>query len=327
MSARTPFLGIWVYLVAVLFFFSVGPAGAQQYPEKAIRVIVGFPPGSAIELSARALTQVAAKHVGKPLVIVNMPGANQGIAMSALARAEPDGYTIAISTDGFRSMSLHQQKPNFDPGVIETIAGYVRFKHVLFVKGDSQYAQYDQFIAHGKKNPSAMEYGGSGRGSTPDLLGKVFFKDAGLRATYVPYKGSNEYIAAVLGGQLLSGIVDISGVSERVKSGTLKLVVVFADKRLEDFPDVPASAEKGVRDLNIFNSTILIVAHRELARDKYRFLHDAFKKAIDDLEFHQMAKKLGLTVEYATREMVDERIQKTNAVSVPLIKELGLYVD
>ena len=170
-----------------------------------------------------------------------------------------------------------------------------------------------------------MNYGGSGEGSTPDLIGKVFFRDTGLRATYVPFKGSNEYLVAVMGGHLLSGVIDISGVRKHVKSGALKLVVVFADQRLEEFPDVPSSREKGISDLNIFNSTLLIAVHKDIPRERYVFLHDAFKKAIEDPEFRRLAQDMGLKVGYTSRQAVEEGIRRTNATSVPLIKELGLY--
>lgn len=319
-------------LFAIFFIpgllFSAGLArGAEVYPEKEIRVIVGFPPGSAVELSVRAIVQVAAKYVKRPLVVLNMPGGAQTIAMAELVRSAPDGYTIAMTTDGYKSLTIHQQKLRFDPNAIRIVAGYARFTHVLFVKGDSPYAQYDQFIAYGRKNPEAMNYSGSGEGSAPDLIGKVFFRDTSLRATYVPFKGSNEYIQAVMGGHVLSGIIDISGVRRHVKSGALKLVVVFADQRLEEFPDVPSSREKGLSDLNIFNSILCIAVHKDTPPEKFAFLHDAFRKATEDPDFRKLAQDMGLKAVYTSPQAAEQGIQKTGAAGIPLLKGLGLFVE
>lgn len=298
-----------------------------DYPEKEIRVIVGFPPGSAIELSARAIVQVAAKYVKKPLIVLNLPGAAQSIAMAELVKSPADGYTIAVTTDGYKSLTVHTQKLRFDPANIHIVGGFARFKHVLFVKGDSPYAQFDDFVAFGRKNPAAMEYAGSGEGSAPDLIGKEFFRNLKQRATYVPFKGSNEYIQAVMGGHVLSGIIDISGVARYVKSGALKLVVVFADQRLEEFPDVPTTREKGLSDLNILNSIICIVAHKDTPPERLAFLEDAFKKAAEDPEFAALAQKMGLKAVYTSPQAAAEGLKKTEAVGVPLLKELGLYVE
>lgn len=310
--------------MALTFWASLAYA---LYPEKEIRVVVGFPPGSAIELSARAIVQVATKYVKTPLIVVNLPGAAQSIAMAELVKSPADGYTIAVTTDGYKSLTIHTQKLRFDPGNIHIVGGFARFRHVLFVKGDSPYAQFEDFVALGRRNPSAIEYAGSGEGSAPDLIGKVFFRDLKQRATYVPYKGSNEYVQAVIGGHVLSGIIDISGVSRYVKSGALKLVVVFADQRLDEFPDVPTTREKGLSDLNILNSIIGVAAHKDTPPERFAFLADAFKKAAEDPEFAALAHKMGLKAVYTSPQAAAEGLKKTENVGVPLLKALGLYVE
>jgi tripartite-type tricarboxylate transporter receptor subunit TctC len=306
---------------------SVSAYAAEDYPEKEIRLIVGFPPGSAIELSIRALVQVASKHFKKPLIVINRPGAAQSIAMGELVGATPDGYTIGMTTDGYKSMTVHTQKMRFDPKAIKFVLGYARFRHVLFVRSDLPYARYDDFIAFAKKAPGAVAYGGTGEGSTPDLIGRVFFRDVNVKPTYVPFKGSNEYIAAVLGGHLQSGVIDISGVRRQVQSGQLKLVVVFGDNRLEEFPDVPSSKEKGHSDLNLFNSVLSIVVHKDVPAERVAYLHDTFKKAVDDPEFAKLTNDMGLKALYTSPQALDAGVLKMEALGVPLLKELKLFVE
>lgn len=300
---------------------------SAQYPEKELRVIVGFPPGSAIELSARAIMQVAGKYIKQPLVIINMPGGAQSIAMNELVKSPADGYTIAVTTDGYKSLTVHTQKLAFDPEKIRIVGGYARFQHVLFVKGDSPYAKFEEFVELGRKDPKKMEYAGSGEGSAPDLLGKVFFRDLKMTSTYVPFKGSNEYVQAVMGGHVLSGIIDISGIARHVRTGALKLVVVLADQRLEEFPDVPTAREKGLSELNILNSIVAVAAHKDMPAERFAFLEDAFRKATEDSEFKALAKKMGLRAVHTESKAAAEGVERTRAIGVPLLKQLGLYVQ
>lgn len=295
------------------------------YPEKEIKVVVGFPPGSVIELSGRAIMHVAEKYIKQPLVIINKPGAAQSIAMNELISSPADGYTIAVSTDGYKATTSHTQDLAFDAQKIRYVAGYARFQHVLFVKGKSTYGSFDKFVAMGRREPKKMEWAGSGVGAAPQLLGEVFFRDLKIPATYVPFKGSNQYVQAVMGGQVLSGVIDISGVAQYVKTGALDLVAVLADTRLEEFPDVPTAREKGLSKLNILNGNIVIVSHADVPPERFAFLVDAFHKAAEDPEFKAMAKKMRLNVVYTPPQSMEEQAKKTGELTLPLIKELGLY--
>jgi len=326
MNSRKPGLPA-LLLVACVALAPALSVAAEEYPDKEIRLLVGFPPGSAIELSVRALVQASTKYFRKPIVIINRPGAAQTIAMTELASAAPDGYTIGMTTDGYKSMTVHTQKIRFDPQVLKIVLGYARFRHVLFVKNDLPYGKYDDFVAYARSKPGAVAYGGAGEGSTPDLIGKVFFKDLGVVPTYVPFKGSNEYIAAVMGGHLQSGVIDISGVHRYLQSGALKLVVVFGDQRMEEFPDVPSSKEKGHSDLNLFNSRLCIVVHKDMAPEKIAVLHDAFRKTVESTEFRKLADDMGLKAGYTGPQESEEGILNTGKLGIPLLKELKLYVE
>lgn len=316
------------FLIATVLVvgMTVWASGANAaYPEKEIRVVIGFPPGSAIELSGRAIMQAAEKYIGKPLVIINKPGAAQSIAMNDLVSSPADGYTIAVSTDGYKATTRHTQILAFDAEKIRYVAGYARFRHVLFVKGKSSYGSFDKFVALARQQPKKMEWAGSGVGAAPQLLGEVFFRDLKIPATYVPFKGSNEYVQAVMGGQVLSGVIDISGVAQHVKTGAIDLVAVLADKRLEEFPDVPTAREKGLSELDILNGNIVIVTHADVLPERFAFLVEAFHKAAEDPEFKAMAKKMRLNVVYTPPQRMEEQAEKTGALTLPLIKELGLY--
>ena len=305
----------------------VGASCWAQVPEKPIRFIVGLSAGSLTDISARAVAKVAGKYLDKPIIVVNVPGAAQTVAMNEVATAPLDGQTIALMTSSYLNLTVHTQKVPFDPKVLKTVLGYAEMRYVLFVKADSPYAKFEDFIAYGRNNPWAINFGHSGRGTGIQVVGIAFFRDANIQATDVPYKGSIDYVNAVLGGNLMAGVVDVSGVAQQVRGGRLKLVVTFANERMKEFPDIPTAKEKGYPDLSSLSTLIGIVIHRDTPPDKARALHDALKKATDDPELHKLLSDMGLKGGYISPESVQDAIYKAEKISVPLLKELNLLVE
>jgi tripartite-type tricarboxylate transporter receptor subunit TctC len=300
---------------------------ADDYPSRDIRVMVGYPPGSASENSLRALARVAQKYLKAPLVVFNRPGANQAIALAAIADSPADGYTIAMTTDSFISVTRHQQKLRFDVGVLLPVLAYAELQQVLFVRSDYPHPLYDDFVAQGGKPGVYVTIGGTGQGTAPDLIARTLLEKTKIQGIYVPFKGSNEYVAAVTGGQLTAGLVDYSGIKNQVDAKAMKLVLVIGDRRLPDHPDVPSSREVGLGDLDLFNPLRCIVIHRATPPERLRVLQDAFTKAVADPEFKSWAATNGLeALDVSTRE-IEERIRKTEDFGIPLLKRMNMYVD
>src|SRR5262245_21585884 len=169
---------------------------AEDFPSREIRLMIGYPPGSASELSVRALANVAQRYLKVPVVIINRPGGNQAIALSALAQAPADGYTVGMTTDTFISITRHQQKMKFDVGALYPLVAYAELQQVIFVRSDFPSSTYDQFVAAGRAKEAPISIGGTGQGTTPDLITRVLIDKEKLNALYVPYKGSGEYVTA-----------------------------------------------------------------------------------------------------------------------------------
>jgi tripartite-type tricarboxylate transporter receptor subunit TctC len=306
----------------------LAPARAQErFPSKEIKILIGFPAGSAAEVTLRALVEAAAKYVPQPLVILNKPGASQALAMSDLTDASADGYTIAMTTDGFLALTVLQQKMRFNPDDISVLLGYAQFKHVLFTRADAPWARYDDFVAYAKKEPGGMDYGGTGVGSAPDLLGKMLAKDAGIPMTYVPFKGSNEYVPSVMGQHVKSAVIAVSGIAPQLKDGSLSAVLVFGDARLPQLPGVPSSDEKGIRNAELLNSVLLLVVPKKVPADRVKVLHDAFRKAAEDPDFRRAVEPTGLVVKYFSPRDVDDRIARAKELGTPLLRELKLLAN
>lgn len=302
-------------------------AYGREYPEKPIQFLVGLAPGSLTDLSARALAKSASKYLEKQLVVVNTTGAAHTVALNELAKSTPDGYTIALIPSAYRTLIAHTQKAPFDLKVLKILLGYAEFRGVLFVRGDSPYVKMEDLVAYGRKNPGAIKFGHSGRGTAVHIQGALFFKSANVEAIDVPFKGNNEYVVAVIGGHIMAGVVDISGVKEQFLAGTLKPVVFFTNQRFNEWPDVPTSKEKGYADVSAINALIGLCVHKDTPPDRVKKLHDSLKKAIEDPEFRKVLDDMGLKCGYISPQGMEENISEAERIGVPLLKELKLFVQ
>ena len=309
-----------------VLLLSAGCARAQ-FPEKPIRFLVGFAAGGPTDLSARALANVAPRYLEQPVVVVNLPGAAGALAMNELVKAPPDGHTIAMMTTSYKALVAHQQKPPFDLAEIRVLLGYAEFRQLLFVRGDSPYGRLEDLIAHGRRNPGDIKFGHSGTGTSIHLQGLLFFRAAGIDAPDVPFKGSSDYLNAVLGGHLPAGVIDIAGVRAHIRAGTVKPVVAFVEQRFAELPEVPTAREKGFAGLEVFNPRVAVVVRRSLPAERVQKLHDALKRATEDPEFTKSLEDMGLKGGYTSPEAVDDTIARAEASAVPVLKELKLHVQ
>jgi len=320
------------WMIALIFLLQLCSLGVVEardevFPEKPIQFLVGLAAGSATDTSARALAKVASKYLEKPLLVVNIPGAAQTLAMSKLASSAPDGYTIALMTTTYKSLIVHMQKIPFDPAALKPLLGYAEFREVLFVRADSPYSKLEDLIAYGQKNPGAIKFGHPGTGTAPYMQGALFFKSAKIQATDVPYKGSSDYTNAVLGGHILTAINDISGISHLIRAGTVKPVIAFVNQPITNFPEIPTSQAKGYIGLSALNPSIAIAIHKDTPADRVEKLHDALKRTVEDPEFAKLVDDMGLKGGYISPKVVEETISKAEEMGVPLLKGAKLFVQ
>lgn len=320
------------WIVALICFAGLCPLGVveakdEAFPEKPIQFVVGLVAGSVTDTSARTLAKVASKYLEKPLVVANMPGAAQTLAMNKLANSTPDGYTIALVTTTYKSLIVHMQKVPFDPGVLKPLLGYAELRQLLFVRADSPYSRLEDLIAYGRKNPGAIKFGHPGTGTAPYMQGVLFFRSANIEAVDVPFKGSADYTTAVIGGHILAGIVDISGISQLIRAGTVKPVVAFVNEPIANHTDIPTSREKGYIDLSAMNPLITIVIHKDTPVDRVKKLHDALKATAEDPEFTKLLDDVGLKGGYISPQIVEKTILKAEELGIPLLKGAKLFVQ
>lgn len=222
-------------------------AAAAQYPERPIKIIVPFGPGGFTDVAARILQKELAPALGQSIIIENKPGAGSTIGTAEVAKAKPDGYTLAmISTTHVISPHLYRQMPydalrDFTP-VMKLAEG----PYVLVVHPSLNVKTVGELIALARSEPGKIDYASSGNGSAQHLVGALFTTMANVKLNHVPYKGSNQAMNDVIGGQVKVSFVGVPNALPNLKSGKLKALGVSTGKRYGELSDVPTIEEAGV---------------------------------------------------------------------------------
>ncbi len=228
-------------LFALMAVFSMTTAFAQPFPGKPITVIVPFGPGGTTDLMARLLQGEFEKAIGAPLIITNKAGAGGAIAMAEVARAVPDGYTIAMTTIGPQVLQPTLKKLSYQADSFDYICGTYDVPLMLMVTQDSPFKSLADVIDFAKQNPGKLNYGSSGQGTALHITMAALLKKAGVDGLHVPYKSSGEMATGLLGKHVMM-FAETPAVATQYQ---LRPLVVFSDKRLETHLAVPSAREGG----------------------------------------------------------------------------------
>jgi len=234
-------------LASLLASFN-GIALAGEYPDRAIRLIVGFPAGQSTDTSARRIAQSMSETLKQSVYVDNRPGAAGIISHEAVKNAPADGYTLLMSSTGPLAINpwLYQKLP-YDPiKDFEPVASVSASPLVLFTSADSPVNDFRQLIALAKSRPGKVSYGSSGSGTTGHIAMEMLKKEAGIDLLHVPYKGSPPMITDVIGGQVNVAFDTAGAVLPMLKGGRIKILGIATLKRFEAAPDVPTLAEQGL---------------------------------------------------------------------------------
>ncbi|HTN27617.1 MAG TPA: tripartite tricarboxylate transporter substrate binding protein [Burkholderiales bacterium] len=234
-----------ILFLFVALLLQATAASGQEWPAKAVRMIVPFPAGGSADLLPRILGEKLAQQWGQPVIVENRPGAAGNIGAAAVFQAEPDGYTLLASPPSPLVINRHLYPAlAFDPTQFVPMAVIAAIPNVLLVNPKLAVNSLAELIAYAKEHPGKLNYASQGNGTTSHLTTELLITMVGgLRMTHVPYKGSAPALADLLAGQA-DLMFDNLGVSlPHVKSGKLKALAVAGPRRFRALPDVPALAE------------------------------------------------------------------------------------
>src|SRR3954464_12736881 len=237
----------------ILLLALAGPAMAQEYPTKPVRVIVPYVAGGNADIWARTLSQKLTESMKQAFVVENKPGATGGIGTDFGAKSAPDVSTLlAVASGPIVVNPVLYSKVTYDPVKdLAPVAQCAVYQYVLVTRSDSPYKTTGDLVAAAKANPGGLAYGSTGIGGGNHLAAELFGLATGTRFNHIPYKGSAPALADLLGGQLAFMFDTVITSVPHIRGGKLRAFAVSSAKRASSLPDVPTMQEIGVKDFDI----------------------------------------------------------------------------
>ena len=239
---------MWLRIGLVLGLLGCSAAAAQDYPSRQVRIVVPQSPGGVTDVIARAVAQRLAEIWGQPVIVENKAGANYQIGAAAVAKAEPDGYTLLVMSEGFVITPLISTKQSFDPKDFAPITGLISINHALVANPSLPATSVQDLIALAREKPGEINYATYGMGSTGHLNMEMFQAAAGVKLFAVHYKGATPALTDVIAGHVPMMFISVSSVVEPWRAKKLKLLAIGSPQRLPQLPEVPTLSESGLPD-------------------------------------------------------------------------------
>ena len=225
---------------------------AQTWPAKPVRVIVPFPPGGGTDIIARVVAGKLAETPGWNILIENKPGAGGNLGVEAAAKSPADGYTIVLGQTSNLAInpSLYTKLP-YDPQKdLKPVALAASAALAIVVSQQSPYKTLAELVAAAKAKPGSVNFASPGNGTVAHLSGELLQKAAGIKFQHIPYKGANQALTDLIGGQVQVYMSSVPSVMGQFKTGKLRVLAVTSSKRVADLPDTPTVAESGFKDFD-----------------------------------------------------------------------------
>ncbi|HET7836423.1 Bug family tripartite tricarboxylate transporter substrate binding protein [Variovorax ginsengisoli] len=303
-------------------------AQAQDWPQKPVTLVVPFPAGGSTDMVARAISPRLGEKLGQSFLVDNKAGATGTIGATFVKRAAPDGATFLVTSLGPLVIAPHLIKgmqydalKDFDP-----ITVAVQAPNVLVVPAKSPFKTVAEVIANLKAHPGKMTFASSGNGSSDHLTAELFWQQTGTQGLHVPYKGGAPAITDLLGGQVDASFQNVNAVVQNINAGKLRALAVTGDKRSPVLPDVPTTAEAGVKNLEVY-SWQAIVAPKGLPPALRSKAHDAMTAALNDPAVKQQFTAIGLEVVANTPEQFAKFQQQESARWKKVIETGKITID
>ncbi len=302
-------------------------ASAQAFPTKPITLVVPNPPGGLVDTSARLVAEPLARVIGQSVVVDNKPGASGNLAYQTVARAAKDGHTLLVSYSGYHIANpilmdkLPWELKDLTPVGLITVA-----TNVIAVHPSVPANTLKEFIAYAKQHPGKLNYASQGNGSVSHIGTEIFKLQTGVSMVHVPYKGSGQAIADVLGGQVELFITTPPSVMQHVQSGKLKALAVTGKTRHPGMPNVPTVAEAGLANFEL-ESWVALYAPAGTPPAVLQKLSLDVKRSMELPETKQRADAAGIEVRYLSPAETSKVLERETAEWAKAIKAANIKMD
>jgi len=300
---------------------------AQGYPNKPIRVVIGYAPGGSAEAGMRPLAKALEPLLGQPLVFEYKPGAAASVATEFIAKAPPDGYTLYYADSGPLTVAPHLTRLGYHPLNSFTHLGHVCGSgSMLVVHPATPFQSVADVIGASKREPDKWSYGTSGVGGPHHLSGEYFKSVTGAKLLHIPYKGGGPAMTDLMGGQVPMLFSSLGPAVGAVKSGKIRALAVTSLQRSGAFPDVPTMDELGIKG---FESTAWygMVGPAGLSPEVVARLSQALQKAGEDKTLQEQLNATGCDANFLTPAQTVDKIKSDLAKWGRVVREANIKVD
>ena len=304
-----------------------GPAAAQTYPTKPIHILVPYAPGGIADIASRIIGAKLTEAWGQQVVVENKPGGNAFIAMTAGAKAAPDGYTLVMATVGdvtvnpalFKSMPYKWE--DFAP--IATISDAPM---VLATNANTPYKSVADVLAAAKAQPGRISYASPGNGSVNQIAMEWMALNTGTQYQHIPYKGGAPASAALAAGDIPLGVLASSSVAPQVKAGRLRVLAVTGAQPSKFSPEWPTLQSQGVKEVDLSNWTLLI-APKGTPKEIVDKLNAEVVKILNMADVKERFAAGGVETIPSTGAELDARVKKTTAQLGVIVEKAKIKAD
>ena len=305
------------FVVSLLVVLLAVTCAYAWTPSKNVTVIVAYKAGSGTDNTARVLSKFASEKIGRTIVIQNLQGGSGSIGWTALSQSRPDGYTLGFVNLPTLCSNIVEQLGDYKIDDFVPICNHVNETSMVMVSKSSPFSTLGELIAYAKENPGKLKASTNGMKASNHIGAELLAKSAGFQYMAIPYGGTADQLLALRQGEVDFSVAKEADIASMI--GEVKVLGVFAEKRMPSFPDAPTLGELGFYN-KWYGSARAIVAPKGTPEEIIAFYEEAFKKAMEDPEYLAAAEKAGVTTLYLNAEETSKLIQQqydfcTNEVS------------
>lgn len=308
----------------MVWLLAAGPAGAQSYPVRPIRLILPFPPGGPTDITGRAIAQKLGEQLGQSVIPDNRPGAAGNIGLELAAKAPPDGYTIvltappiAISPSLYKKLNYNAQKE------LAPITLVAEIQNIIVAHNSVPVKNLKDLIDLARRNPGKLNFSSSGAGSTNHLASELLKGKYKLDMVHVPFKGSGPALVALMSGQVDWGTMAVPGAIPLVKAGKVRGLAVLSEKRVPALPQIPTAVESGVEGF-VVSIWYGILAPAGTPRNIINRLNSELHKALASPDLKERLANSGVDPLTSTPEQFASHIRSETVRYAKIIKDAGI---
>ncbi|RZS77138.1 Bug family tripartite tricarboxylate transporter substrate binding protein [Pigmentiphaga kullae] len=314
-------------LAALVSLVSAGPAAAASYPDKPVRVVVGFSAGGTTDVAARIIAKELGDDLGQSFVVENKPGAGSNIGAELVARAKPDGYTLyMVAVTSTINQTLYKNL-NFD--IVKDfapIALVIKVPNILVVNPSLPVKNVKELVAYVKAHPDKLSYASSGSGTSIHMAGELFKLRAGVDIPHIPYKGSAPALTDLIGNQVQLMFDNMPSAWPHVQAGKLRALAVTTAERSATAPDLPTMMESGYDKFDV-SSWFGLIAPKGTPPDVIAKVNASVQKALAKPDVQQRFKDLGAVTAKTTPEQFGTFIKDEVETWATVVKASGAKVE